>query len=178
MGNVKVTKYRNIAAGAEMTINFILNGEDVIFNGEAGTRLIDILRINFNLFGAKPGCLNGQCGACSVIFDGQVCSACLIPAFKIRGSEIITIEGFSQTIEYHEIISGFIDEHLGNCGYCESGKILCTEALLDRIPAPSVKEILIGFSGIKCRCTNVERLVKAVNSIASVRQRRLDFWEF
>jgi carbon-monoxide dehydrogenase small subunit len=156
-----------------MTINFILNGEDVVFNGVAGTRLIDILRENFGLFGTKPGCLSGQCGACSVIFNGQVCPACLIPAFKIRASEIITIEGFSQTIEYQEIISGFIEENLGNCGYCEAGKILCTEALLDRVPSPSKKEILIGFSGIKCRCTNVERLLKAVNSISSIRQNRL-----
>lgn len=156
-----------------MTINFILNGEDVVFQGEAGTRLIDILRTSFGLFGTKPGCLTGQCGACSVIFNGHVCPACLIPAFKIRGSEIITIEGFSQTIEYQEIISAFINENLGNCGYCEPGKILCTEALLDRIPSPTQKEILMGFSGIKCRCTNVERLVKAVNSISSIRQRRL-----
>jgi len=156
-----------------MTINFILNGEDVVFRGEAGVRLIEILRETFSLYGAKPGCLAGQCGACSVIFNGQVSPACLIPAFKIRGSEIITIEGFSQTNEYQEIMNAFADVHLGNCGYCEAGKILCTEALLDKIPDPSKEEILRGFSGIKCRCTNVERLVKAVKSIALKRQRRL-----
>jgi len=156
-----------------MTINFILNGEDVVFEGEAGVRLIDILRGNFGLFGAKSGCLIGQCGACSVIFNGLVSPACLIPAFKIKGSEIITIEGFSQTIEYQEIISIFAGEHLGNCGYCEAGKILCTDALLDRFPSPTKKEILTGFSGIKCRCTNSDRLVKVVNKIASARQRRL-----
>jgi carbon-monoxide dehydrogenase small subunit len=158
-----------------MTVNFILNGEDVVFQGEAGVRLIDILRENFGLFGAKPGCLSGQCGACTVIFNGHVSLACLIPAFKIKGSEIITIEGFSQTSEYQEIITAFADVHLGNCGYCEAGKILCTEALLDRIqtPNPAKEEILMGFSGIKCRCTNIERLIKAVNIIAGIRQRRL-----
>jgi carbon-monoxide dehydrogenase small subunit len=156
-----------------MTISFILNGEDVIVRSEAGVRLIDILRGNFGLFGAKAGCLTGQCGACSIIFNGNVSSACLIPAFKIRGSEVITIEGYSQTIEYQEILSGFRQVHLGNCGYCESGKILCTEALLDRIPNPSEKEILMGFSGIKCRCTNMDRLVEAVNIIAGIRERRL-----
>jgi carbon-monoxide dehydrogenase small subunit len=156
-----------------MTINFILNGEDVVFNAEAGVRLIDILRGSFSLFGAKPGCLAGQCGACTIIFNGQVSPACLIPAFRIQGSEIITIEGFSQTIEYQEIKASFAQEHLGNCGYCESGKVLCTEALLEHIPFPTKEEILIGFSGIKCRCTNVERLVKAVNNIAAVRHRRL-----
>ena len=167
-----------------MTINFILNGEDVIYRGEAGVRLIDILRENFGLFGAKPGCQSGQCGACTVIFNGYVSPACMIPAFKIKDSEIITIEGFSQTIEYQEIISGFAEVHLGNCGYCEAGKILCTEALLDRTlhaaefpdqtPALSKEEILIGFSGIKCRCTNAERLIKAVNLIADMRTRRLN----
>jgi len=156
-----------------MTINFILNGEDVSVRAEAGVRLIDILRGSFGLFGAKSGCLTGRCGACTVIFNGEVCLACLIPAFKIRGSEIITIEGYSQTIEYQEIMTGFRQVHLGNCGYCEAGKILCTEALLDRVPNPSKEEILMGFSGIKCRCTNVERLVEAVNIIASLRERRL-----
>ena len=155
-----------------MTIKFILNGEDVVYKGE-GERLIDILRRNFSLFGAKPGCLSGQCGACSVIFNGNVSPACLIPAFKIPGCEVITIEGFSQTIEYQEIISGFAETHLGNCGFCEAGKILCTETLLDANPTPSKEEILMGFSGIKCRCTNVERLIKAVKIIANKRRRRL-----
>jgi carbon-monoxide dehydrogenase small subunit len=70
-------------------------------------------------------------------------------------------------------MTGFRQVHLGNCGYCEAGKILCTEALLDRIANPSKEEILMGFSGIKCRCTNVERLVEAVKIIASLRERRL-----
>lgn len=157
-----------------MTINFILNGEDVTVQSEANIRLINILRENFNLFGAKSGCLTGQCGACSVFFNGLVSPACLIPAFKASGSEIITIEGFAQTIEYQEIISGFMESHLGNCGYCEAGKILCTEALLERYPVPTKEEILLGFSGIKCRCTNAERLEKAVNIIARIRHRRLN----
>ena len=156
-----------------MTISFILNGEDVIVRSEAGVRLIDILRRSFGLFGAKSGCLAGQCGSCSIIFNGKISSACLIPAFKIKGSEIITIEGFSQTIEYQEILEGFKQAHLGNCGYCEAGKILCTDALLERIPMPSKEEILMGFSGIKCRCTNVEKLVEAVSIISGIRQRRL-----
>ncbi|MCL2184491.1 MAG: 2Fe-2S iron-sulfur cluster-binding protein [Treponema sp.] len=157
-----------------MIINFILNGEDVIFRGEAGVRLIDILRESFGLFGAKPGCLSGQCGACSVIFNGHVSPACLIPAFKIKGCEIITIEGFSQTIEYQEIMTGFAEVHLGNCGYCEAGKILCTETLLEKNYKPTNEEILMGFSGIKCRCTNAVRLIKAVNIIADMRRRRLN----
>lgn len=156
-----------------MTVNFILNGEDVSVNSDAGVRLIDLLREKFKLYGAKSGCLTGQCGVCTVLFNGQVSPACMLPAFRIRGSEIITIEGFSQTIEYEEIISGFIQSHAGNCGYCESGKILCAESLLSRIPSPSREEILLGFSGIKCRCTNPEKLIKAINIIAGLRRERL-----
>jgi len=156
-----------------MKLDFILNGEDVSVRSEPGERLIEILRGRFGLFNAKSGCLTGQCGACTVFFNGQISPACLIPAFRIGGSEIITIEGFSQTIEYQEIMSGFIEVYLGNCGYCEAGKILCTEALLDRTLSPTKEEILMGFSGIKCRCTNAERLVKAVNVIADLRSRRL-----
>jgi carbon-monoxide dehydrogenase small subunit len=156
-----------------MNINFILNGDDVTINCDAAVRLIDILRGNFGLFGAKSGCLTGQCGACSVLVNGQLSPSCLIPAFKIRGNEIVTIEGFSSTAEYEDIITGFQHAHLGNCGYCESGKILCAEALLDRIASPSKDEILLGFSGIKCRCTSVERLIKALNIVAGIRQRRL-----
>jgi len=156
-----------------MTIGFILNGEDVVVRSEAGVRLIDILRGHFGLFGAKSGCLTGQCGACSIIFNGQVSLACLIPAFKIRGSEIITIEGFSQTDEYQEIMLGFKQAHLGNCGYCEAGKVLCAEALLDRIPNPSREEIITGFAGVKCRCTNMQKLTEAINLIAGIREKRL-----
>jgi carbon-monoxide dehydrogenase small subunit len=157
-----------------MTVSFILNGEDVIVRTETGMRLIDILRENFGLFGAKSGCLNGQCGACTIIFNGQVSSACLIPAFIARGSEIITIEGFSQTEEYQDIVESFRHVHLGNCGYCEAGKILCVEALLERIPrSPTREEIIAGFSGIKCRCTNIERLIEAVYITINIRERRL-----
>ena len=156
-----------------MNIKFILNGEDVTVNVEATARLIEILRENFGLLGTKPGCLEGQCGACSVVINGKISSSCLIPAFKIRGSEIVTIEGFSKTAEYEDIVTGFQHAHLGNCGYCESGKILCAEAILAANASPSRDEILLGFTGIKCRCTNPERLIRAVTIVAGIRQRRL-----
>ncbi len=156
-----------------MNVGFILNGEDVVVKTEAGVRLIDILRENFGLTGAKSGCLKGQCGACTILFNGKVSLACLIPAFKTRGSEIITIEGFSQTDDYNDIVTSFKEVHLGNCGYCEAGKILCTEALLARNPNPSRDEIIKNFAGIKCRCTNIERLIDAVNYTIGLRQKRL-----
>ncbi|MDR1566874.1 MAG: 2Fe-2S iron-sulfur cluster binding domain-containing protein [Treponema sp.] len=156
-----------------MTIGFILNGEDVVIRTGAEQRLIDILRGTFQLLGAKAGCYSGHCGVCSVIFNGEVVKACLIPAFKIRGSEVITIEGFSQTDEYQDIAQGFVDAGVENCGFCDTGKILATEALLSRNTRPGREDILMAFEGIKCRCTEPESLISGVMTVAERRRRRL-----
>jgi carbon-monoxide dehydrogenase small subunit len=156
-----------------MTIAFILNGEDVVIRTDANRRLVDILRGTFRLLGAKTGCLIGQCGACSVNFNGKITQACLIPAFRIPGSEIITIEGVSQTDEYQDIAMGFSEAGVENCGYCDTGKILTTEALLERNPRPDREAVLAAFNGIKCRCTDPETLVEGVLAVADIRQRRL-----
>lgn len=156
-----------------MTISFILNGEDVIIRTNAEERLVEILRRNFNLLGTKAGCTVGNCGGCSVIFNGEVVKSCLIPAFMIRDSEIITIEGFLQTNEYQDIVQGFGEAGLDNCGVCNTGKILTTEALLNKNPKPSPEEILAAFFGIRCRCTEPESLVKGVIAVAEHRRQRI-----
>jgi carbon-monoxide dehydrogenase small subunit len=156
-----------------MTLGFILNGEDVVVKADADRRLIDILRNHFKLLGAKAGCLSGVCGGCSVIFNGKVVPSCLIPAFRIRGSEIITIEGFSQTNEYQDIREGFSRSGVENCGYCDAGKILVVETLLGRNLRPTRDEILLAFRGIKCRCTEPDSLVAGVLATSEIRQRRL-----
>jgi carbon-monoxide dehydrogenase small subunit len=156
-----------------VTISFILNGEDVVVRTDAERRLTDILRGTFQLLGTKSGCNIGTCGGCSVIFNGLVVKSCLIPAFRIRGSEIITLEGFSQTDEYQDILQGFAESGLETCGFCNTGKILAAEALLSRNPRPSRDEILPAFHDIKCRCTEPESLVQGVLTIAEKRQRRL-----
>jgi carbon-monoxide dehydrogenase small subunit len=156
-----------------VTIGFILNGEDVSIRADANIRLIDILRRDFSLMGVKAGCLCGRCGACSIIFNGEVVKSCLIPAFHAHGSEVITIEGFSQNNEYENIITGFSQAGVETCGHCETGKILAVEMLLSKTPRPSRREILLGFQGLKCRCTEPESLINAVSVIADIRQRRL-----
>ena len=155
-----------------MTIGFILNGDDLELQFDAENRLVDILRKNFGLLGAKTGCYTGKCGACSIIFNGEVVKSCLIPAFKVRDSEIITIEGFSQYDEYQDIILGFSETGLENCGFCNTGKILTTEALFRSNRSPSRDEILSAFNGIKCRCTEPEELVQSVMKAAEYRRRR------
>ena len=156
-----------------MNISFILNGEDITIRSEVNVRVIDILRQNYGLLGAKSGCLSGKCGCCAVIFNSKVSHACLIPAFMLQGSEIITIEGFSQTDEYSDIVNGFAQAKLESCGFCETSKILSAGALLDRIKRPSREEILHAFSGIKCRCTDPDTLALGIELAVEIRHRRL-----
>lgn len=156
-----------------MTIDFILNGEDVVIRASAERRLSDILRDTFKLMGTREACCVGHCGACSVILNGEVVKSCLIPAFKIRNSEIITIEGFSQTEEYEDIVLGFKEAGVENCGFCDTGKILAAEALLSRNHNPSREEILAAYNGIKCRCTESESLVRGITATTEQRRRRL-----
>ena len=156
-----------------MTIGFILNGEDVVAKAEANYRLVDILRGSFNLLGAKTGCLNGRCGSCSVIFNGKVIPACAIPAFHVRGSEIITLEGFTQTDEYQDIIKGFAEAKVETCGYCDAAKILAIDAFLDLIKKPTRDEAALAFDGVICRCTEPSSLIDALLATAEIRQRRL-----
>jgi len=156
-----------------MTIGFILNGEDVVVRTDAENRLVNILRGTFKLMRTKTGCCIGECGACLVIFNGDVVKSCLIPAFRILNSEIITIEGFSQTDEYQDIVLGFSEEGVENCGFCNTGKILAVEALLGRNSRPSRDEILAAFKDIRCRCTEPESLVRGVMAVTEHRRRRL-----
>ena len=156
-----------------MNIAFILNGEDVIINSEANVRLIDILRMDFGLLGTKPGCLRGKCGFCSVLFNGKINLACLIPAFKLQGSEIVTIEGFSLTDEYQDIVSGFSRAGLQTCGYCTNAKVLIAGTMLEKNKNPSRNEILSAFNGIRCRCTEPDKLVESIEKTIEIRLKRL-----
>ena len=156
-----------------MNISFILNGEDLIINSEANVRLIDILRMDFSLLGTNTGCLRGKCGFCVVLFNGKINLACLIPAFKLQGSEIITIEGFSMTDEYNDILSGFSQAGLKTCGFCTNAKILVAENILDKNKNPSRSEILSAYNGIRCRCTDPDKLVEGIEKTIEIRHRRL-----
>ena len=156
-----------------MTLGFILNGEDVAIKSDAKKRLVDILRDKFGLLETKSGCNIGQCGACSIILNGEVFKSCLIPAFKIQGCEIITIEGFAQTDEYQDIVLGFSEAGVENCGFCSTAKILNIEALLGKNRNPEVEEILPMFSGVKCRCIEPTELIRGVLAVAECRRRRL-----
>ena len=100
-----------------MNIAFTLNGKSVVVNVEPEKRLVDILRENFSITSAKAGCYSGECGACSVLFDGALACSCMVPAFAVRGGEVLTIEGFEGSEEHAEIIKAFGDAGYRPCSY-------------------------------------------------------------
>jgi len=156
-----------------MTIPFILNGEDVVANCSVDKRLVDILRDTFKLTGTRADCRNGVCGACSVIFNGRLVPSCLIPAFKVKDGEVITIEGFKQTIEYQDIIMGFNQSGTQPCQFCETSIILTIEALLSHNLRPEPQDIVAAFIDIQCRCLDPNQLLDTIKAISEIRQKRL-----
>jgi carbon-monoxide dehydrogenase small subunit len=108
-----------------------------------------------------------------VIFNGAVSPSCLIPAFRLQGSEIITLEGFSQQDEYQDIAAGFARIGVESCGYCDAGKILAAELLLEQNLQPSKEEFTAAFQGIRCRCTDAENLYQGILAAGFVRRRRI-----
>jgi carbon-monoxide dehydrogenase small subunit len=156
-----------------MTISFILNGEDVSAQVRSVDRLSDVLHDKFGLLGVQSDCRCGRCGRCLVFLDGRLVPSCILPAFKARSREIITIEGFSQTEEYQDILQGFRDAGVETCGFCEGSKILAAAALLERKARPTSTDILDFMSVAPCRCTDPEALVHAIHAAADYKARRL-----
>jgi carbon-monoxide dehydrogenase small subunit len=153
-----------------MNIRFSLNGVSALIDAEPGERLSTILRDRFHLKGTKCGCLQGRCGTCSVIWNGAVAASCLIPAFRLSGTKIVTIEGFVKTNNYQDIKTGFAQVPVILCGYCDSAKILTAESLLVKNSELDREEILSAFAGIRCTCTNPDALVEGV--LAAARERK------
>ncbi len=145
-----------------MKIKFTVNGKKVEVDVAPMKRLLDILRDDLNLTGTKEGCGKGECGACSVIVDGEIVNSCLYPASQIEGKKVLTIEGVANGEKLHPIQKAFVEEGAVQCGFCTPGMVLATKALLDKNKNPSDKEIREGLSGNLCRCTGYEKIFKAV----------------
>lgn len=142
-------------------INVNINGKDYSLSISKNLRLIDLLREELGLISVKEGCSEGECGACSVIMDGEVVNSCLIMAFQAHGSKIITTEGLSSNGRLHPIQQAFIDVGAVQCGYCTPGMVMSIKALLDKNPKPTREEIREGISGNLCRCTGYNKIVDA-----------------
>lgn len=147
----------------ENTFSFKVNGEQRTVNAFALERLLDVLRYKLELTGTKEGCGEGECGACSVLLNGQLVNSCLVPMAQVDGTEIKTIEGVSlATGQLSKVQQAFIDFGGAQCGICTPGMVLAATDLLERNPNPSELDIRNGLAGNLCRCTGYMKIFEAV----------------
>ena len=145
-----------------MTISLKVNGATVSVPAEPDTPLLYVLRNDLALNGAKFGCGLSQCGACTVLVDGQPVRSCVTPIGTLGSSEITTIEGLGTVQKPHPLQQAFIDEQAAQCGYCINGMLMTAKDLLDRNPHPSETEVRQGLALNLCRCGTHNRIVRAV----------------
>ena len=145
-----------------MTISLKVNGAMHSVPAEPDTPLLYVLRNDLALNGAKFGCGLSQCGACTVLVDGQPMRSCVTPIGTLGSSEITTIEGLGSAQKPHPLQQAFIDEQAAQCGYCINGMLMTAKALLDRNPHPTDAEVRQGLALNLCRCGTHNRIVRAV----------------
>ena len=143
-------------------VSVTVNGQKRTADVEPRLLLAHLLRQGFKLTGTHTGCDTSNCGACTVLFDGQAIKSCTMLAVQADGHEVTTVEGLAGSSELHPIQEGFKDEHGLQCGFCTPGMMLAAKALLDRNPDPSEDEIRWALSGNLCRCTGYQNIVKSV----------------
>jgi carbon-monoxide dehydrogenase small subunit len=149
-----------------MLINLTVNGKQHTLEIEPQERLLDMLRQKLKLTGAKEGCGEGECGACTVIMNGEAVNACMVLAYQARNAEILTIEGLASDGELDIVQQTFVDNGAVQCGYCTPGMIMSTKALLLRNANPAEAEIREALAGNLCRCTGYVNIIKAVKTVA------------
>ncbi|HQE94077.1 MAG TPA: (2Fe-2S)-binding protein [Anaerolineae bacterium] len=145
-------------------VSATVNGEPVEFLCEPQQSLLECLRDILGLTGTKEGCNDGNCGACSVLLDGQLVNSCLVLGVEIAGRAVTTVEGLADWHGLHPIQQAFLDEDGFQCGFCTPGMIIATKALLDRQPDPTEEQIRTWLSGNLCRCTGYDKIVRAVQA--------------
>ena len=148
-----------------LELSFKLNGQDTSTQVLPDTLLADLLRDTLGLTGTKIGCRAGECGVCTILLDGVAVNSCLLPALKVAGRSVITIEGLAEEDGQLDVIQeSFMNEGAVQCGFCTPGMIMNAKALLEREPAPSESDIKTAISGVLCRCTGYNKIVQAVKT--------------
>ncbi|MGC9520971.1 MAG: (2Fe-2S)-binding protein [Anaerolineae bacterium] len=147
-------------------VSATVNGEPVEFLCEPYESLLTCLRDILGLTGAKEGCNDGNCGACSVLLDGRLVNSCLVLGVEIDGREVTTVEGLADWNGLHPLQKAFIAEDALQCGYCTPGMLIAAKALLDVNPDPTEMEIRDWLAGNLCRCTGYDKIVRAVQAAA------------
>jgi isoquinoline 1-oxidoreductase subunit alpha len=149
-------------------INISVNEQQHQIDVDPQTPLLWVIREQLGLIGTKFGCGIAQCGACTVLLDGNPVRSCVTPASAAQGREITTIEGITAGDEPHPIQQAWIDEQVPQCGYCQSGQIVSAAALLARVPEPSDADIDIAMRGNLCRCGTYPRIRRGIRRAAAI----------
>jgi carbon-monoxide dehydrogenase small subunit len=147
---------------AKAEISFTVNGEAKSIRAYPMERLLDVLRLEFGLTGAKEGCGEGECGSCSILMDGVLVNSCLVPVLHAAGTSIATIEGLAVEDQLHALQEAFLQCGGAQCGICTPGMILAASHLLQTKAEPTMEEIREGLSGNLCRCTGYSQILEAV----------------
>ena len=152
-----------------MMINIQINGTAHALDVPPMKRLLDVLREDLHLTGTKEGCGEGECGACSVIVDGEVINSCLVPVCQVSGSTILTVEGLARDGRLDPLQQAFLECGGAQCGICTPGMLIAARALLDETPRPSREDIKEAIAGNLCRCTGYIKIIDAIEQSASSR---------
>lgn len=152
---------------SKLNIGLTINGKKRKVETTTSTRLLDLIRDDLHLTGTKEGCGKGECGACTVIMNGELAASCLILALQADGADITTIEGIGNDKCLHPIQEAFIETGAVQCGFCTPGMILAAKKLLEENPHPDEEEIKRGISGNLCRCTGYQKIIDAIKLAAN-----------
>ena len=150
-------------------IHLRVNGQDLEVYVAVNKTLLEVLREDLNLTGTKHGCELGECGACTVLVDGEPVLACLALPIELQGREITTIEGLADGVNPHPLQTAFAELGAAQCGYCTPAMLLSSKALLDKNPHPSRQEIREALAGNLCRCTGYNQIYQAVEMAAETK---------
>jgi carbon-monoxide dehydrogenase small subunit len=149
-------------------IHLTINGEAKTIEAPPMKRLLDVLREDLHLTGAKEGCGEGECGACAVLLNNDLVNSCLVPILQTEGSHITTIEGIAIGEKLHPIQQGFLENGGAQCGICTPGMILAAHHLLTKNKHPTLLQIQEGLNGNLCRCTGYTRIFQAVQAASLI----------
>jgi carbon-monoxide dehydrogenase small subunit len=152
-----------------MKIHFQVNGIDRDVESSPVRRLLDVLREDLRLTGTKEGCGEGECGACSVIVDGEVINSCLVPVCQVQGASILTVEGLARDGRLDPLQQAFLECGGAQCGICTPGMLIAARGLLDHNPKPTLDEIKEAIAGNLCRCTGYTKIIEAIEQAAELR---------
>lgn len=147
-----------------MNLRFTLNDRPAEVECDPAITLLDLLREHLHLTGTKKSCGVGECGACTVIVDGDPVNSCLFLAGQVQGKTVYTVEGLAEDGELSALQKAFLEQHAVQCGFCTPGMLMSAKALLLRNPHPSEDEIRRAMSGNLCRCTGYDSIVRAVQA--------------